>query len=113
MLKVKPVKETSVDRAKQCSEKVARDHIEAIKLALAKLGIYDLANDCFFPGKAGNITWLVECGNFFNYNLRRGTSRLVTGIKGFQAKNSRFISPDLTVRVVVAQTLTQTLVHFF
>lgn len=88
MLKVKQVKETSVERAKQCSQKVATDHIEAIKLALAKLGIYDLANDCFFPGKAGNIIWLDECGNFFNYNLRRGTSRLVTGIKGCQAKTA-------------------------
>ena len=88
MLEIQKVKETSAQRAKQCSRKVAEKHIAAIKACLIKLGIYDEATDSIVPGKEGNIIWMDECGNFFNYNLRRGSSRNITGVKGKLARTA-------------------------
>lgn len=79
-------KETAFNRAKQCSKPVAEDHIKKIKETLSRLGIYDLEKDCFVPGKLGNLIWLDECPNFFKYNLKRGSARLVTYLKGLVAK---------------------------
>ena len=81
MLQIKKVKETSAERAKQCSLKVATAHCQAMKATLIKLGLWDEALDRMKPDKWGNLIWLDECGNFFNYNLRRGTSRMIIGVR--------------------------------
>ena len=88
MLQIKKVKETSSQRAKQCSVKVATGHCEAIKATLIKLGLWDEVLDKMKPDKMGNIIWLDECGNFFNYNLRRGTSRMIMGVRGKLARTA-------------------------
>jgi hypothetical protein len=59
--------ETSIHRAKQCSREVAVKHTAALKQCLAKRGIYDLENDCYVKGKEGNVIWMDEMGQFFNY----------------------------------------------
>lgn len=86
ILRIKDVQETSSQRAKMCSRVVAQQHIDDIRKCLIKLGIYDEVNDCIVPGKEGNIAWLDECGFFFHFNSKRGSSRRVTGIKGMKAK---------------------------
>jgi hypothetical protein len=88
MLQVKKVKETSSQRAKQCSLKVATEHCQAMKATLIKLGLWDEALDRMKPDKWGNIIWLDECGNFFNYNLRRGTSRMIMGVRNMLARTA-------------------------
>ena len=60
-------KVTSIQRLKMCTIEVAMKHITEFKLLLASKNIYDLDNDCFFPGKEGHGIWLDEMGQFFNY----------------------------------------------
>jgi len=88
MLQMKKVKETSAQRAKQCSLKVATEHCQAMKVTLIKLGLWDEALDRMKPDKWGNLIWIDECGNFFNYNIRRGTSRMIMGVRNMLARTA-------------------------
>ena len=33
-------------------------------------------------------TWIDEAGNFFNYNLRRGTARMIMGVRGMLPRSA-------------------------
>jgi hypothetical protein len=81
------VVETALNRAKNCSRLTAIAHIEAIIEALFLAGIYDKVTGRMKPGMEGNLIWLDECCNFFNYDLLRGSNRMRTCIKGTRAKN--------------------------
>ena len=63
-------------------------HTDSLKQCLAKRGIYDLERDCYVEGKEGNVIWMDEMGQFFNYLLRRGSARLTTTAKGKKAKTA-------------------------
>ena len=52
--------------------------VKQFEASLIKLGLWDRMK----PDKLGNIIWLDECDNFFKYNLRRGTSRMIMGVRG-------------------------------
>ena len=81
-------KSTSIDRAKQCSKEVACSHLEKLKHCLCEHGIYDSEKNKFVEGKEGNLIWLDEMGQFFNYLLRRGRRQACTGVRGKAAKTA-------------------------
>lgn len=82
ILKIKKSSETSIARAKQCSRHVAQLHIDAIKAAMANLGLYSLEDNRIVEGKEGNIIYMDEMGQFFNYLLARGSRANVVGKVG-------------------------------
>jgi hypothetical protein len=88
MVYITKEKVTSIIRLKMCSEEVALQHLSDFKALLASKGIYDLDNDCFFPGKEGNLIRLDEMGQFFNFLLRKGTALNVVGATGFPSKSA-------------------------
>jgi hypothetical protein len=67
------VVETALNRAKNCSRLTGIAHIEAIIETLFLAGIYDKVTGRMKPGMEGNLIWLDECCNFFNYDLLRGS----------------------------------------
>jgi hypothetical protein len=81
------VVETALNRAKNCSRQTGIAHIEAIIETLFLAGIYDKVTGRMKPGMEGNLIWLDECCNFFNYDLLRGSNRMRTCVKGTRAKN--------------------------
>ena len=87
MLDRKFVVETALNRTKNCSRLTGIAHIEAIIGALFLAGIYDKVTGRMKPSMEGNLIWLDECCNFFNYDLLRGSNRLRTCIRGTRATN--------------------------
>jgi len=81
------VVETALNRAKNCSGLTGIAHIEAIIETLFLAGIYDKVTGRMKPGMEGNLIWLDECCNFFNYDMLRGSNRMTTCIRGTSAKN--------------------------
>ena len=69
---------TSMQRAKQCTREVAGASLERLRTTLRALGIYERDTDKFVPGKEGNLIWLEEFNQFYNYNLSRGNNLLRT-----------------------------------
>lgn len=79
---------TSMQRAKQCTREVAAEHLDKLRKTAAKLGIYDLEADRFVPGKQGNIIWLDEMNQFFNYLLAPGNNLYRTARRGQRARQA-------------------------
>ena len=88
MLYITKEKVASIIRLKQCTEEDALQHLIDFKAMLVSKVIYDIDNDCFFHGKEGDLVWLDEMGQFFNFLLRKGTALNVEGAKGFPAKSA-------------------------
>ena len=77
---------TSIQRAKQCSRVVAAEHCDTLKASAAALGIYDIEADRFVRGKSGNLLWLDEMNQFFNYLLSKGNNLYRTAAAGKRAR---------------------------
>jgi hypothetical protein len=77
-----------MQRAKQCTTEVAAESMARLRRAAAALGIYDLEADRFVEGKQGNLIWLDEMNQFFNYQLSRGNNKYRTGRKGVRVREA-------------------------
>ena len=81
---------TSMQHAKQCTREVAGASLERLRTTLRSLGIYERDSDKFVPGKEGNLIWLDEFNQFYNYNLSRGNNLLRTTRTGQRARSAAF-----------------------
>ena len=79
---------TSMQRAKQCTRAVAEGSLLKLRDTLRSMGIYMQDEDCFVPGKEGNLIWLDEFNQFFNYLLPRGNNLKRTTRKGQRARQA-------------------------
>ena len=71
---------------KKITSEVFERHMVEWKASAAKLGIWDIENECVVPGKEANIIWLDEMPQFFQYLLDRGGKRQRVGVRGQETR---------------------------